>query len=87
VTQLSSSERHPADIPPVPLRGASTFPSIATFRDAYLLLLPAVLIYAVFTIYPIYRQFDISFYDWHISPAPAIPSSAGRTTRRFFTIR
>jgi multiple sugar transport system permease protein len=39
----------------------------------YLLLLPAALIYAVFTIYPIFRQFDISFYDWHIFPGASDP--------------
>ncbi|MCU1489117.1 MAG: sugar transporter permease [Acidimicrobiaceae bacterium] len=39
----------------------------------YLLLAPAMLIYAVFTVYPIYRQFDISFFDWHIFPGATNP--------------
>ncbi len=29
--------------------------------------------YAVFTVYPIYRQFDISFYNWHIFPGASNP--------------
>ena len=29
--------------------------------------------YAVFTVYPIFRQFDISFYNWHIFPGAANP--------------
>jgi multiple sugar transport system permease protein len=36
-------------------------------------LAPAVLVYAVFTVYPIYRQFDISFYNWHIFPGASNP--------------
>src|ERR1700679_737996 len=39
----------------------------------YLLLLPAAFMYAVFIVYPIYRQFDISFYNWHIFPGVANP--------------
>jgi len=38
-----------------------------------MLLLPAIVIYAAFTIYPIYRQFDISFYNWHIFPGASNP--------------
>ncbi len=37
------------------------------------MLLPAAALYAVFIVYPIYRQFDISFYDWHIFPGAANP--------------
>ena len=29
--------------------------------------------YGVFTVYPIYRQFDISFYNWHIFPGASNP--------------
>ena len=43
--------------------------------------------YALFIVYPIFRQFDISFYNWHVFPGVAIPSSAGRTTGPSFTIR
>lgn len=39
----------------------------------YLLILPAILIYVIFTVYPIFRQFDISFYDWHIFPGASNP--------------
>jgi multiple sugar transport system permease protein len=39
----------------------------------YALLLPAAALYAIFIVYPIYRQFDISFYDWHIFPGAANP--------------
>jgi multiple sugar transport system permease protein len=39
----------------------------------YVLLLPAAALYAVFIVYPIYRQFQISFYNWHIFPGAANP--------------
>ena len=39
----------------------------------YMLLLPAAFMYAVFIVYPNYRQFDISFYDWHIFPGSHNP--------------
>jgi len=39
----------------------------------YLLLLPAAFLYAVFIVYPIFRQFDISFYNWHIFPGISNP--------------
>ena len=32
-----------------------------------------IVMYAVFTVYPIYRQFDISFYNWHIFPGATNP--------------
>jgi multiple sugar transport system permease protein len=74
VTQLSSSERHPVDFPPgAASRRVKRFHRSRRFATPYLLLLPAVIIYAVFTIYPIYRQFDISFYDWHIFPGASNP--------------
>ena len=38
-----------------------------------MLLAPAILIYLIFTVYPIFRQFDISFYDWHIFPGADNP--------------
>ena len=43
------------------------------FATPYLLLVPALLIYLIFTVYPIFRQFDISFYNWHIFPGAANP--------------
>lgn len=39
----------------------------------YALLAPALVVYAVFTVYPIVRQFQISFYDWHIFPGAQNP--------------
>jgi multiple sugar transport system permease protein len=45
-------------------------PRVAT---PYLLLLPAAAMYAVFMVYPIFRQFEISFFDWHILPGAASP--------------
>jgi multiple sugar transport system permease protein len=39
----------------------------------YLLLAPAVVMYAVFTVYPIVRQFEISFFNWHIFPGASNP--------------
>lgn len=39
----------------------------------YLLLGPALLFYGLFTVYPVFRQFQISFYDWHIFPGSANP--------------
>ena len=39
----------------------------------YLLLLPAVVMYAIFTVYPIFRQFEISFFNWHIFPGASNP--------------
>ena len=39
----------------------------------YLLLLPAAAMYAVFTVYPLFRQFDISFYNWHVFPGASNP--------------
>ncbi len=33
-----------------------------------------MIVYAIFSVYPIYRQFDISFYNWHIFPGASNPS-------------
>ncbi len=46
---------------------------VARALTPWLLLVPAAVLYAVFIIYPIYRQFDISFYDWHIFPGAVNP--------------
>ena len=43
------------------------------FVTPYLLLVPALVMYAVFTVYPIFRQFDISFFNWHIFPGTSNP--------------
>lgn len=39
----------------------------------YILLLPAGFLYVVFIVYPIFKQFDISFYNWHIFPGASNP--------------
>jgi multiple sugar transport system permease protein len=74
MTALSSPERHPAEVSPgavsrLPRRSRR----VRRFATPYLLLAPAILIYAIFTVYPIYRQFDISFYNWHIFPGASNP--------------
>jgi multiple sugar transport system permease protein len=38
-----------------------------------LLLIPAALLYGIFTVYPIVRQAQISFFDWHIEPGAVNP--------------
>ncbi|MGP8162383.1 MAG: carbohydrate ABC transporter permease [Acidimicrobiales bacterium] len=37
------------------------------------MLVPAAAIYAVFTIYPVVRQFDISFFNWQVLPGATSP--------------
>ncbi|MGA7834868.1 MAG: sugar ABC transporter permease [Acidimicrobiales bacterium] len=39
----------------------------------YLLLLPAGFLYILFIAYPIFKQFDISFYNWHVFPGASNP--------------
>lgn len=46
---------------------------IGRVTTPYLLLLPAAAMYAIFIVYPIYRQFEISFYNWHIFPGAQNP--------------
>src|SRR3984957_17408969 len=64
-------EQRPAGNPP----GAASRRGRRALRVAtpYLLLLPAGFLYVLFIAYPIYRQFDISFYNWHIFPGVANP--------------
>lgn len=50
----------------------------------YLLLLPAAALYGIFIVYPIYRQFDISFYDWHIFPGVPSPGVGFRNYSALF---
>jgi multiple sugar transport system permease protein len=74
LSATSSLERHPAAVSP----GAASRRSTRSRRarrlaTPYLLLAPAVVMYAVFTVYPIFRQFDISFFNWHIFPGMSNP--------------
>jgi multiple sugar transport system permease protein len=50
----------------------------------YLLLLPAAFMYALFIIYPIFKQFDISFYNWHIFPGSVNPFVGWSNYSRMF---
>ena len=66
--------QHPAEASPgAASRRSSRGRRLGRFSTPYLLILPAVLIYLVFTVYPIFRQFDISFYNWHIFPGASNP--------------
>lgn len=74
MTVVSGSKRHPAEVSPgVALRPSKRLKRSRRFMTPYLLLAPAAIIYLVFTVYPIYRQFDISFYNWHIFPGASNP--------------
>ena len=67
-------ERHPATTSSgAASRRSARGHRLQRFATPYLLLVPALVIYGVFTIYPIYRQFDISFYNWHIFPGASNP--------------
>jgi multiple sugar transport system permease protein len=74
MTAVSSPERHPAEFAPGAVsRSRKRLRGTRRFATPYVLLAPAILIYLIFTIYPIFRQFDISFYDWHIFPGANNP--------------
>lgn len=70
----TSLEKRPAARPPDAgsLRRERARRSRAS-ATPYLLLVPAVVIYGVFSIYPILRQFEISFFNWHIFPGASNP--------------
>ena len=71
---MGNPERHPATKSPGAVSRRSTRGHrMRRFATPYLLLVPALLIYLTFTVYPIFRQFDISFYNWHIFPGAANP--------------
>lgn len=74
MSKVESREQHLVTSSP----GAASRRSVRShrvrrFATPYLLLVPALVIYAVFTVYPIYRQFDISFFNWHIFPGVSDP--------------
>jgi multiple sugar transport system permease protein len=72
VTEPVNIARHRVGIPP----GAALqrrLPRAGQTLTPYVLLLPAAVMYAVFIVYPIYKQLDISFYDWHIFPGASNP--------------
>ncbi|MGC8628128.1 MAG: carbohydrate ABC transporter permease [Acidimicrobiales bacterium] len=39
----------------------------------FVLLLPAMAVFAVFTVYPVFRQFDVSFFNWQVLPGAKSP--------------
>jgi multiple sugar transport system permease protein len=54
------------------------------FATPYVLLLPALVLYALFIVYPIFRQFDISFFNWHIFPGSVNPFVGWSNYSRIF---
>jgi multiple sugar transport system permease protein len=67
-----SSRQATGGILPLP-RGGPTGRSAARAMTPYLLLIPAAALYGIFTIYPIVRQAEISFFTWHIEPGAVNP--------------
>jgi multiple sugar transport system permease protein len=70
ITALDRGRRQGSTTPGAASRRSRRAGRIAT---PYALILPAAVIYALFTVYPIFRQFDISFFNWHIFPGAANP--------------
>jgi multiple sugar transport system permease protein len=70
ITSLGSERRQGTQAP-----GAASRRSARLRRNVtpYALILPAALMYALFTVYPILRQFDISFFNWHVFPGADNP--------------
>jgi multiple sugar transport system permease protein len=70
-TEATSLVQRPADSPP----GAVSRHHYRAMRfvTPYLLLLPAAFLYLLFIVYPIFKQFDISFYNWHVFPGATNP--------------
>jgi len=73
VAEVSTINRRPVGHPPGAARRWHSSLRADRFVTPYLLLLPAAAMFAVFIVYPIYRQFQISFYDWHIFPGAQNP--------------
>ena len=71
ITTLSGRRRQGTQVPGAAPRRPRQLGRIAT---PYALILPAAVLYALFTVYPIFRQFDISFFNWHIFPGAVNPS-------------
>lgn len=72
--EVNDATQHPTEVSSVAAsRRSSRRRRLGRFSTPYILILPAVLIYVIFTVYPIFRQFDISFYNWHIFPGASNP--------------
>jgi len=48
---------------------------------------PPLVIYAVFTVYPIYRPFEHQFFNWHIFPGVSDPFVGWSNYTAIFTIQ
>ena len=46
---------------------------LGRIASPYALILPAAVLYALFTVYPVLRQFEIGFYNWHPFPGASNP--------------
>jgi multiple sugar transport system permease protein len=74
LTATTTLEQRPASFSPgVAPRRSSRSQRARRKATPYLLLAPAVVVYAAFTIYPVFRQFEISFFNWHIFPGASNP--------------
>jgi multiple sugar transport system permease protein len=74
LSQARSLGRHPATLSLGAASGRRRRSGRASrLLTPYLLVVPALAMYALFTVYPIYRQFDISFYNWHVFPGAQNP--------------
>jgi multiple sugar transport system permease protein len=69
-TVLASERRQGGQSPGAASRRS---PRLRRLVTPYALILPAAAMYALFTVYPILRQFDISFFNWHVFPGAANP--------------
>lgn len=70
-TEAASLGQRPADSPPGTV--ARHHYRAVRLITPYLLLLPAAFLFVLFIAYPIFRQFDISFFNWHIFPGASNP--------------
>jgi multiple sugar transport system permease protein len=73
-------ERRPAKLPPGAvsrthrrLNHRSFGARAGRHLTPYVLLIPAAAMYAIFTVYPIFRQFDVSFFNWQVLPGNVSP--------------
>jgi multiple sugar transport system permease protein len=70
ITTLGSGRRQETREPGAASRRSRRLGRIAS---PYALILPAAALYALFTVYPVFRQFEIGFYNWHIFPGANNP--------------
>ncbi|HMK96742.1 MAG TPA: sugar ABC transporter permease [Acidimicrobiales bacterium] len=54
-------------------QGSGIWQRARSWATPYLLLLPALVLYVLFTAYPVFRQFEIGFFNWHIFPGASNP--------------